>query len=123
MNKFYNESEEMYLETILILREEKKKIHAIDIANQMNFSRASVSRAVQNLKVKGYIDILNDDTIILLDKGLEYANKIYDRHKVLRDFFIKLGVDPKISDDDACKIEHAISDETMEKIKEFINKN
>lgn len=125
MSKFYNESEEMYLETILILKKEKegKEVHAIDVANYMNFSRASVSRAVQNLKSKGYIEILDNDALILLPKGEEYATKIYERHNILKEVLISLGVPKEIAEDDACKIEHAISDESIEHIKNYLESN
>ncbi len=123
MSKIYNESEEMYLETILILKDEKKDVHAIDISNRMGFSRASVSRAMQNLKTKGYIDIMSNDAIVLLKKGEEYASKIYSRHKLLTEFLKKIGVEEHIAEDDACKIEHVVSDETIEVIKKFNSTN
>ncbi len=123
MSKIYNESEEMYLETILILKDEKKDVHAIDISNRMGFSRASVSRAMQNLKSKGYIDIMSNDAIVLLKKGEEYASKIYSRHKLLTEFLKKIGVEEHIAEDDACKIEHVVSDETIEVIKKFNSTN
>ena len=122
MSKIYNESEEMYLETILILREEKTSVRAIDISNRMGFSRASVSRAVQNLKNKGYIDVLENDAIILLKKGEEYANNIYEKHRLLTEFLEKIGVKDKVAEEDACKIEHVISEETVQAIKIFLNK-
>ena len=122
MSKIYNESEEMYLETILILREEKTSVRAIDISNRMGFSRASVSRAVQNLKNKGYIDVLENDAIILLKKGEEYANNVYEKHRLLAEFLEKIGVKDKIAEEDACKIEHVISEETVQAIKNFLNK-
>lgn len=127
MAKFYNESEEMYLETILILKDEKApnkdgevKIHAIDIANKMSFSRASVSRAMQSLKEHEYIEIHNDDSITLTESGESYAKKIYERHEVLTAHLISLGVDKDIAEEDACKIEHVISDETFLAIKSKI---
>lgn len=122
MSKIYNESEEMYLETILILREEKTSVRAIDISNRMGFSRASVSRAVQNLKNKGYIDVLENDAIILLKKGEEYANNVYEKHRLLTEFLEKIGVKDKVAEEDACKIEHVISEETVQAIKSFLNK-
>ena len=122
MSKIYNESEEMYLETILILREEKTSVRAIDISNRMGFSRASVSRAVQNLKNKGYIDVLENDAIILLKKGEEYANNVYEKHRLLTEFLEKIGVKDKVAEEDACKIEHVISEETIQAIKSFLNK-
>ncbi len=122
MSKIYNESEEMYLETILILREEKTSVRAIDISTRMGFSRASVSRAVQNLKNKGYIDVLENDAIILLKKGEEYANNVYEKHRLLTEFLEKIGVKDKVAEEDACKIEHVISEETVQAIKSFLNK-
>ena len=122
MSKIYNESEEMYLETILILREEKTSVRAIDISNRMGFSRASVSRAVQNLKNKGYIDVLENDAIVLLKKGEEYANNVYEKHRLLTEFLEKIGVKDKVAEEDACKIEHVISEETIQAIKSFLNK-
>ena len=122
MSKIYNESEEMYLETILILREEKTSVRAIDISNRMGFSRASVSRAVQNLKNKGYIDVLENDAIILYKKGEEYANNDYEKHRLLTEFLEKIGVKDKVAEEDACKIEHVISEETVQAIKSFLNK-
>ncbi len=122
MSKIYNESEEMYLETILILRAEKTSVRAIDISNRMGFSRASVSRAVQNLKNKGYIDVLENDAIILLKKGEEYANNVYEKHRLLTEFLEKIGVKDKVAEEDACKIEHVISEETVQAIKSFLNK-
>lgn len=122
MSKIYNESEEMYLETILILREEKTSVRAIDISNRMGFSRASISRAVQNLKNKGYIDVLENDAIILLKKGEEYANNVYEKHLLLTEFLEKIGVKDKVAEEDACKIEHVISEETVQAIKSFLNK-
>ncbi len=120
MNKFYNESEEMYLETILILKEEKSAVHAIDISNRMGFSRASVSRAIANLKSKEYIDVLNDDSIVFKEKGYDYALKIYERHKILTDFLISLGIKKEVAEDDACRIEHVVSEETMNVIKNIV---
>lgn len=122
MSKIYNEIEEMYLETILILREEKTSVRAIDISNRMGFSRASISRAVQNLKNKGYIDVLENDAIILLKKGEEYANNVYEKHLLLTEFLEKIGVKDKVAEEDACKIEHVISEETVQAIKSFLNK-
>ena len=122
MSKIYNESEEMYLETILILREEKTSVRAIDISNRMGFSRASISRAVQNLKNKGYIDVLENDAIILLKKGEEYANNVYENHLLLTEYLEKIWVKDKVAEEDACKIEHVISEETVQAIKSFLNK-
>ncbi len=111
------ESGEMYLETILILSQEKKHVRAIDIANERDFSRASVSRALSLLKDSGHVEIDEDDFITLTDKGMELANEIYNRHLVLSEIFQKLGVDEEQATTDACKIEHHISSETFNAIK------
>jgi len=122
MAKFYNESEEMYLETLLRLKEEKEKVRAIDVSYARNYSRASVSRAMANLKSKGYIIINEDESIELTEKGKEYAISIFDRHKTLTSFLVKIGVNKEVAEEDACKIEHVISDESIFKIKEFLAK-
>lgn len=120
MVKRDNESEEMYLETILLLKEEKEIVRAIDVSEKMNFSRASVSVALKTLKEKGYIDVLSNGNIVFLDKGREYANKIFDRHKNLTKFFVSLGVNKEVAEEDACKLEHILSEETYQKIKEKV---
>ena len=111
------ESAEMYLETIYILSLKQDNVRSIDIAKERSFSKPSVSRAVNNLKNDNYIDIDVNGYISLTDKGLALAKKIYERHTVLTKYFIKLGVSDKTAEDDACKIEHVISDETFEIIK------
>lgn len=123
MNKKDNESEEMYLETILLLKEEKDIVRAIDVSEKMNFSRASVSTALKNLKEKQYIDVLPNGNIIFLEKGKEYATKVFDRHQTITKFLIGLGVDENIAEEDACKLEHILSEETFLKIKEKVNEN
>ena len=116
------ESGEMYLETILILTQENKNVRAIDVCEYMGFSKPSVSRAVGLLKTGGYIEVDKDGYISLTDIGREVAVKMYDRHRLLTDFLINLGVDKDVAATDACKIEHVISDESMEAIKNFMNK-
>lgn len=111
------ESAEMYLETIHILSKEMEHVRSIDICHKMGFSKPSVSRAMKNLKAENYIDIDSDGYITLKEKGFRIADKIYERHTVLTDFFIGLGVSGQTAEDDACRIEHVISDETFEKIK------
>ena len=111
------ESAEMYLETILVLSKKQENVRSIDIAKHMNFSKPSVSRAMKNLKNDGYIDMNSEGYISLTDKGLKIAEKIYERHEVLTNFFIKLGVSDTTAEDDACRIEHVISDETFNIIK------
>lgn len=114
------ESGEMYLETILILSNEKGTVRSIDIAEYMGFSKPSVSRAVGLLKSGGYITVDSDGFITLTDAGYEVASKIYERHTMLTDFLIRLGVDVETAASDACKMEHDISDKTFEAIKKHI---
>ena len=116
------ESGEMYLETIYILTEQNPNVRSIDICEHMGFSKPSVSRAVGLLKTGGYISVDKDGYISLTDVGREVAVKMYDRHKLLTDFLIGLGVDEDIAVTDACKIEHHISDESFEALKRHICK-
>lgn len=110
------ESAEDYLERILMLQLDGKNVRSIDIAESFNYSRASVSRAINNLKNDGYIHI-NESGIITLSKtGYAIAKKIYDRHLILSEFFERLGVPHDIAIKDACKIEHDLSDETFQAI-------
>lgn len=113
----YNESIEMYLETIHILSERQKTVKSIDVANELNYARASVSRAMKLMLEKEYITMDDKKNVFLTDKGLEIANRIYDRHVTLTSLLESLGVSKKTAEDDACKIEHVISNETMDAIK------
>lgn len=115
------ESGEMYLETILFLTKEKGSVRAIDVAEHMNYSKPSVSRAVGLLKAGGYITVDPDGLLLLTASGREVAEKIYERHTMLTDFLIRLGVEPEIASEDACKIEHHISDQSFEAIKRHAN--
>ncbi len=121
MNIF--ESAEDYLERILMLSEKKQFIRAIDIANDMNFSKASVSIALKKLRDKQYV-IVDDEhgSIHLTEEGKKIALKVYNRHKTLTKFLMYIGVSEDGAKEDACKIEHDLSDETMEKIEEFIKR-
>ena len=112
-----HESAEDYLETILILKERSGQVRAIDIATEMNYTKPSISVAMKKLRENGYIEVDKDGFITLTASGYEIASNIYNRHKVLTDFFISLGVDQKVAAEDACKIEHDLSDETFEKIR------
>ena len=114
------ESYEMYLETILILSEENNKVRSIDIAKKMKFSRASVSVAIHKLENNKYLKINDDDTITLLKKGMDIATKIYERHTVISQLLMSIGVNEKTASKDACKIEHDISEETFNCIKQTI---
>ena len=115
------ESGEMYLETILRLSQEKP-VRSIDIAEDMGYSKPSVSRAVGLLKEGQFIIVDKDGTITLTEKGREVAQKILDRHKLLTDCLMRLGVSEKTATEDACKIEHDISDESFEAIKKYMQK-
>ncbi len=116
------ESGEMYLETIIILSGESNKVRSIDIAEYMNFSKPSVSRAISILKDDGFINVDNNGYITLTEKGEEIASTIYERHVVLTKLLTKLGVDEEIADQDACKIEHDISNETFSVLKKLYEK-
>ena len=116
------ESGEMYLETMLILKSRFGYVRSIDIANELGFSKPSVSRAVALLKENGYVTLDPNGMILLTDTGREIAEKIYERHQILTAALQKLGVSDETASADACRIEHVISDETMDKIKEYIDK-
>lgn len=112
------ESGENYLETILIIKRKKGTVRSIDIANELRFSKPSVSRAVGLLKKKDYIDIDKSGYIEFTKTGEEEASRIYERHKFITDYFIKvLGVPEEVAEKDACRVEHVISNETFLKIK------
>ena len=111
------ESGEMYLETIYILSRSGAPVRSIDVSEDMGFSKPSVSRAVGILKKDGYLLMDNDGHLTLTDAGLEVARKIYERHTMLTDFLIRLGVSNAAAGEDACKMEHVISDETFEALK------
>lgn len=117
-----HESAEDYLETILILKERSGQVRSIDIATEMNYTKPSISVAMKKLRENGYIEVDKDGFITLTAPGYEIASNIYNRHKVLTDFFISLGVDQKVAAEDACKIEHDLSDETFEKIRAHAEK-
>ena len=116
------ESGENYLETILILKQEKGYVRSIDIAQKLEFSKPSVSRAMSLLKSGGYITMDKDGLINLTDAGLEIAECIYERHCLLTEWLTALGVNPEVAAADACRIEHVISAETFSKIKEHTRK-
>ena len=107
-------SSEDYLESMLKLREENGYIRAVDVAEDLGVSKPSVSIAVKHLRQDGYIELNHSNFIFLTESGEEIAQKIYTRHKTLTKFFTSLGVDPKIAAEDACLIEHDISEETFE---------
>lgn len=113
-------SGEMYLETIRILEGKLGTVRALDISREMGFSKPSVSRALKLLKLDGYVKIDDDGHIALTSSGREIAEKIYERHTILTGMLMALGVDERTAQDDACKIEHVISDETFGAIKKHM---
>ena len=115
-----HESAENYLETILILKNRKGMVRSIDIANELEFSKPSVSVAMKNLKENGYIKVDEEGYITLTPKGAAIAETMYERHTVISDWLASLGVDRKIAVEDACRIEHCISRESFEVIKKVI---
>lgn len=115
------ESAENYLETILVLHKRKGIVRSIDIANEMGFSKPSVSVAMKNLRLGGYIRVDDDGNITLLDKGREIAEKIYERHTLVSSWLTAMGVDPDIAAEDACRIEHVISNETFDALKRHVS--
>lgn len=117
-----HESGEMYLETIHVLLQKNGSVRSIDVSEHMGYSKPSVSRAVGLLKSGGYILVDKDGYITLTDTGLEVAEKIYERHTVLSNLLIALGVREETALEDACRLEHAISDESFEAIKRHIEK-
>lgn len=116
-----HESGEDYLETILILHRNTGFVRSIDIANELGYSKPSISRAVGILKNDGYITVEPNGQIVLTDSGMAKAEQVYERHLMLRKFLTDiLGVSTENSEQDACRIEHILSDETYEKLKGFV---
>lgn len=118
-----HESSEDYLESILVIKERAGQVRSIDIVNELNFSKPSVSVAMKKLRENGYIEVDGGGYISLTDSGMVIAKNIYDRHKLLTKFLMHLGISSEVSAGDACKIEHDISEETYLKIKEYAEKN
>lgn len=116
------ESGEMYLETIYILSKESDKIRQLDVAKEMNFSKPSVNRAIGLLREGGYIEADSNGFLFLTELGLETAKRTYERHVVLTEFFVRLGVSEEIAAEDACKIEHDISDQSFNALKRQLDK-
>lgn len=113
-----HESSENYLETILILKKNIGAVRSIDIANELSYSKPSVSVAMKNLRNEGLIVVDEKGIINLTDSGYKIASKIYERHVVISNFLMDLGVDDKTAHDDACKIEHIISEKSFQKMKD-----
>ena len=118
-----HESAEDYLETILILREKNGNIRSIDIVNKMNYSKPSISIAMKKLKSEDLVEMDLNGYITLTPRGEEIAKRIYSRHKLLEKCLIAIGVDPDTAEEEACRIEHVIDDDTYHKINEFYKKH
>lgn len=116
------QSAENYLETIYMLSQKGSGVRSIDIANELGFSKPSVSIAMKNLREHGYIDVMGDGSIVLLEPGKEIAESLYSRHTTLTKALIHLGVSPETAGDDACKIEHILSEESFNAIKTHLEK-
>ncbi len=114
------ESAENYLETILIIKNRKGVVRSIDIVNELEFSKPSVSVAMKNLRENGYIDVDDNGYIPLLAKGMEIAETMYERHIAISSWLIAIGVNPETAVEDACKIEHVISTESFEAVKNYL---
>ena len=123
MRNFVNESAEDYLETILILSRKLPVVRSVDIANEMNFKKSSVSIAMKNLREKNHITVTDAGFIYLTDSGKEIAESVYEKHQLLTEILVKLGVDESIAADDACRMEHVISKETFKAIKKYAKDN
>ncbi len=115
------ESGEMYLETLYILSKDQDVVRSIDLANAMGYSKPSISRAVHNLQDQGFLLMGDDGRLELTDKGLQVAQIMFDRHVFFSNYFIAIGVEPRRAIEDACSLEHVISQETYERMKEHIN--
>lgn len=115
------ESGEMYLETVYLLSKKKANVRSIDICDEMGFSKPSVSRAVSLLRSGGYLNMDKDGYLTLTEYGLEVAERMYERHELLTNLLISLGVPQEIAESDACKIEHHISHESFEAIKHHLD--
>ena len=123
MKEKYNESAENYLETILILSHKLPVVRSVDIANYMDFKKSSVSIAMKNLREKNHITMTDAGYIYLTESGMHIAEMIYERHQVITQIFEALGVDPDTSEKDACNIEHIISEDTFDAIKNYASEH
>lgn len=118
-----NESSEDYLETILMLSETKPVVRSVDIANELGYKKSSVSVAMRNLRERGHIRVTDEGYIYLTETGSKIAEMIYERHKLISEWLVKIGVPEVIAVDDACRVEHDLSMESFEAIKKYIKKN
>ena len=118
-----HESAEDYLENILILRERNGNVRSIDIVNEMNYSKPSISIAMKKLRTEGFVEMDLNGYITLTEKGEEIAQRIYSRHKLLEKVLVAIGVDQETASEEACRIEHDINDDTYDKINVFYEKH
>ena len=118
-----NESAENYLETILILSKKRPVVRSVDIANELGFKKSSVSIAMKHLRENKHITVTEEGFIYLTDSGMEIAQMIYTRHEILSSFLVNIGVDKEIAEEDACKIEHVISAESFDALRNYLTKN
>ena len=119
----YNESSENYLETILMLSKRLPVVRAVDIANELGFKKSSVSIAMKNLREKGNIVVSDAGFITLTESGLAIAEMIFERHEIISEFLMKLGVSSAVASEDACRIEHVISSESFAALKDYTKNN
>lgn len=117
-----HESSEDYLEAILMLKERKGYVRSVDVANELAFTKASVSVAMKKLRENGYVQVDADGGLVLTEAGLSIARRVYDRHRLLTEFFVRLGVDPEVAARDACRVEHDLSEQTFSKLVEHAQK-
>ena len=117
-----HESAEMYLETIYLLSQQRQDVRSIDVAEHMGYSKPSISRAIGLLKQGGYVTVDEDGFLLLTESGLEAAKGVFERHTIVSKFLISLGVEENTAVEDACKIEHVISDASLAAIKAFLEK-
>ena len=111
---------EDYLEAILVLSQKNGVVRSIDVANLLDYSKPSISKAVSVLKEAGYLTVDNNHYLYLTDEGRKIGEEIYERHRFFTDFLVKIGVDPKTAENDACQMEHAISADSFQKLKSFL---
>ncbi len=116
-----HESEEMYLETILLLSKQRGAVRSVDIVGQLDYAKSSVSRAVNLLKSKGYIEIDDNGDIFLTAEGRRKAEETYEKHRVFTEMFVKFGADRALAEENACRVEHVISDDLFEIVKKYFN--
>lgn len=118
-----HESQEMYLETILLLRSRKERVRSIDVAEELDYAKSSVSRAIGLLLKQGYIHVDDNGEITLTPSGQRKAEDIYEKHRVFTAVFMRMGADEKLAEENACRVEHVVSDELFEILKRYLAEN